>query len=112
MDFVSLSFGRILVKDLAKGVNANLVQLFFKDFEEVDDVVITVNDIDQPVIDEKTRMVLEFENYQRNISARLFRALLPTTTKTPFMQYPSYYERLMKLLFAAGKGIELEGREV
>lgn len=109
LKFVSKTFWCIIVKEFRTGNFLECIKLFFDAFEKVDNVLITVEDVDAPYMDEHTFLVLEFPKYRRTIYARLFWSILPGSLKEPYItKYPSHYDRLIALLFDVGKSIELE----
>jgi len=109
LDFVSKIFWRIIVKDFRTENSSKDIKLFFDDFEKIDNVLIRVEDIDEPYMDEHTFLVLEFPKYRRTMYARLFWSILPQEFKGPYIRkYKSHYDRLVALLSDVGKDLELE----
>ena len=110
MDFYSPSFWHILIKELKNKDSAVAIQLFFEDFERAYDVLLTVKNIDEDSIDEKSFIVLELEDWStRQIHARFFRAILPPHIKYPYMKkYTDPFERLANLLADQNKTVHSE----
>ena len=110
LDFYTNDFWFIRIKYLAKNYSAQYIQDFFKIFEQVEDVIITVKDINNPIIDKYSCIVLEpSRKYTKKINAHLFRAILSKDTKNPYVKkYDNPYERLKEIIFDANKEIILE----
>lgn len=110
MDFYSPSFWHIFIKELKNKGSKSDIQLFFEDFERAYDVTLTVKNIDENSIDEKSFIVLELEDWStRQIHARFFRAILPPHIKYPYMKkYTDPFERLANLLADQNKTVHSE----
>ncbi|MFA7717822.1 MAG: hypothetical protein WC875_03855 [Candidatus Absconditabacterales bacterium] len=126
LNFHSKSFGHICIKKLLNKINPKQIQLFFEEFEQIKDVVMTVNDPDDPCfdtmkdsdfiiktedsdIDKQTFLILEFKNHKRMLPARFFWAILSKETKDFYIKkYHNQYQRLIQLLLDVDKEIILE----
>jgi hypothetical protein len=75
----------------------------------IDHIMITRDDVEDPRIDEKTFLILEFPNYTRKISARFFWALLPKHITAPYVKkYYDHYQRLSEMLYDFKKWVVLD----
>ncbi|MCX6824552.1 MAG: hypothetical protein NT085_05535 [candidate division SR1 bacterium] len=110
LDFYAPLFGRIFIKKLKDQNSKDDIQLFFTEFVNAKNVIITVKNIDNDVIDEKSFVVLEFEDgHTRKIHARFLWAILPPDIKHPYIQkYQDPFQRLAFLLDDLGKEVESE----
>ena len=108
MDFYSPSFWHIFVKELKNKNSALDIQLFFEDFERAYDVLLTVKNIDEDIIDEKSFIILELEDWStRKLHARFFWAILPPHIKNPYIQeYTGSFQRLANLLADQNKIVQ------
>ena len=110
LDFYAPMFWRVLVKELRNKNSKEDVQLFFTEFADAKNVIITVKDIDKDVVDEKSFVVLEFEDWHtRTLHARFFWAILSPDIKRPYVQkYQDPFQRLAFLIDDLGKEVESE----
>lgn len=109
LDFESKSFWHICIKELKNKTNIKDIQLFFEEFDQVSEIVITVKDVERPWLGDKNFLILELGTHERKMYARLFWALLPREKKNFYeKKYADHYERLQHLLFDAKKEIILE----
>lgn len=103
------------MKKLLNPTPPEYIKNFFRHFDHMKNVVVTVKDVENPSLDKKSLIVLEFGNFKRQLTASLFRALLPKEIKDVYeKKYDndaknSHYKRLEDLLlYGADKELELE----
>jgi hypothetical protein len=115
VDFSSKIFGQIRMRKLLNSTPLEYIKNFFKAFDQKKDVVITVKDVENPSLDKKSLIVLEFGDFKRQLTVSLFRALIPKEIKEIYEQKydkdceNNHYKRLESLLlYRADKEIEVE----
>ncbi len=109
LNFYSEIFWYICIKELSSKISSKHIQLFFKEFDQIKDIVIRVKDITHPSIDEDTLLILELGKHEIKLPARLFWALLPKKAKEAYVnKYDDRYQRLEELLWGIEKEIYLE----
>jgi len=110
LDFETKKFGRILIKELNKYNNPDLIKSFFKELEEVSEITITVPNIDDPYLDKNSFIILyAYEKREKKLFAGFFWSLLSKSLKDPYIRnYVDHYKRLERLFLDRGKEIILE----
>ncbi len=112
LDFHTQSFWRIRIRELRINANPKDIESFFMDFDNAKDVILTVKDVDNPIITFNSWIKLELENKEKPqmLPVRVFWAFLPKEVKAPYLNaYNNEYERLIQLISdVTQKGIELE----
>ncbi len=59
VDFSSKIFGQIRMRKLLNSTPPEYIKKFFKDFDHIKNIVITVKDVENPSLDKKSLIVLE-----------------------------------------------------
>ncbi len=108
LDFYTQSFGYIRIKELKVKISPKDIELFFLDFDEAKDVILTVRDIDDPFIEYNSLIKLELEGKEdeepRTLPARVFWAFLSWDIKAPCAkEHTNEYDRLKHLIVKVAK---------
>lgn len=112
VDFTSRTFGQIRIKKLSTPIPTEDIKIFFQEFHQAPVIVITVKDKENPTIDGKNEIILEFKKHERRLPCALFRALLSKGIKDVYKKrYPdnsenNRYKRLENLI------CDFSGREI
>ena len=108
LDFDAWKFGRIQKDTLSVGVAPDFIELFFTFLQQVEEVSIAVNDYDNPIIENDTRIFVKHGKREIWLFAKVFWAMLSKEMTQPYLKYENYYERLEQLLSDRGISVELE----